>query len=136
MAALAVTTTATTSSRQVEEAPAGRMSSIEWEPKTLTLDQIKFAREAALYVVSTKTEEEAIRIFTEGLKPVQMTTATVRKSSSIDSSSDDDVELGCCCCCSSAGSNKGCCGGGSKGGRRGRRRRSMDDDRDVATAPF
>lgn len=44
MAALAVTTTATTSSRQVEEAPAGRMSSIEWEPKTLTLDQIKFAR--------------------------------------------------------------------------------------------
>ena len=85
-------------------------------------------QEAALYVVSTKTEEEAIRIFTEGLKPVQMT--TVRKSSSIDSWSDDDVELGCCC------SNKGCCGGGSKGGRRGRRRRHSMDDRDVATAPF
>ena len=32
---------AATSSR-VEQ--AGRMSSIEWEPKTLTLDQIKFAR--------------------------------------------------------------------------------------------
>ncbi|CAD6268120.1 unnamed protein product [Miscanthus lutarioriparius] len=129
LAEMAVTATATTSSR-VEE--AGRMSSIEWEPKTLTLDRIKFAREAALYVVSTKTEEEAIRIFTEGLKPVQMT--TVRKSSSIDSSSDDDVELGCCC--SSAGSNKGCCSGGSKGGRRGRRRRHSMDDRDVATAPF
>jgi hypothetical protein len=89
-------------------------------------------QEAALYVVSTKTEEEAIRIFTEGLKPVQMT--TVRKSSSIDSSSDDDVELGCCCS-SAADSTKGCCGGGSKGGRPGRRRHSMDD-RDVATAPF
>ncbi|XP_066353915.1 uncharacterized protein [Miscanthus floridulus] len=120
---------AATSSR-VEE--AGRMSSIEWEPKTLTLDQIKFAREAALYVVSTKTEEEAIRIFTEGLKPVHM---TVRKSSSIDSSSDDDVELGCCCS-SADDSTKGCCGGGSKGGRRGRRRRHSMDDRDVATAPF
>jgi 7,8-dihydro-6-hydroxymethylpterin-pyrophosphokinase len=42
VAALAeMAATATTSSR-VEE--AGRMSSIEWEPKTLTLDQIKFAR--------------------------------------------------------------------------------------------
>jgi len=44
MAALAemeVTATATTSCR-VD--PAGRMSSIEWEPKTLTLDRIKFAR--------------------------------------------------------------------------------------------
>jgi hypothetical protein len=89
-------------------------------------------QEAALYVVSTKAEEEAIRIFTEGLKPVQM---TVRKASSIDSSSDDDVELGCCCC-SSANSTKGCCGGGSKGGRHGRRRRHSMDDRDVATAPF
>ncbi|CAD6270331.1 unnamed protein product [Miscanthus lutarioriparius] len=123
MAALAEMAATTSSRCRVGE--AGRMSSIEWEPKTLTFDQIKIAREAALYVVSTKTEEEAIRIFTEGLKPVQMT--TVRKSSSIDSWSDDDVELGCCC------SNKGCCGGGSKGGRRGRRRRhSMD----VATAPF
>ncbi|TKW07188.1 hypothetical protein SEVIR_7G291100v4 [Setaria viridis] len=99
---------------------AGRMPSIEWEPKTLTLDQIKFAREAALYVVSTKTEEEAIRIFTEGLKPVQV---AVSKSNSFDSSSDDDVELGCY----DAKSR-----GGSKGGSR--RRRSID--KDFATAPF
>ncbi|AQK39814.1 uncharacterized protein LOC100194130 [Zea mays] len=107
---------------------AGRMSSIEWEPKTLTLAQIKFAREAALYVVSTKTEQEAIRIFTEGLKPVRIM-AVSKSTSSIDSSSsDDDVELGACCC----SSTKGCRGGGSKGGRR---RRSMDD-RDVATTPF
>lgn len=112
---------------------AGRMSSIEWEPKTLTLAQIKFAREAALYVVSTKTEQEAIRIFTEGLKPVRIM-AVSKSTSSIDSSSsDDDVELGGCCCSSTT---KGCRGGGSKGDRRrGRRRRSMDD-RDVATTPF
>ncbi|RLN27542.1 uncharacterized protein C2845_PM05G07150 [Panicum miliaceum] len=115
---------------------AGRMPSMEWEPKTLTLDQIKFAREAALYVVSTKTEEEAIRIFTEGLKPVEV---TVRKSNSFDSSSDDDVDLGC-----SSDSTKqqasGGGGGGSKGGARGGhsgcRRRSIDIERDVATAPF
>lgn len=28
---------------------AGRMSSIEWEPKTLTVDQIKFARVSTTY---------------------------------------------------------------------------------------
>ncbi|WVZ88763.1 hypothetical protein U9M48_035239 [Paspalum notatum var. saurae] len=112
---------------------AGRMPSIEWEPKTLTLDQIKFAREAALYVVSTKTEEEAIRIFTEGLKPVRA--AAVRKSSSsFDSSSDDDVDLGGGGGSDDGYSTKQRCG--SKGGRRGRRRSSAGVERDVATAPF
>jgi hypothetical protein len=83
-------------------------------------------------VVSTKTEEEAIRIFTEGLKPVEV---TVRKSNSFDSSSDDDVDLGC-----SSDSTKQARGGGSKGGARGGhrgcRRRSIDIERDVTTAPF
>ncbi|XP_062202916.1 uncharacterized protein LOC133905200 [Phragmites australis] len=102
---------------------AGRMPPMEWEPRTLTFDQIKYAREAALYVVSTKTEEEAIRIFTEGLKPVQM---TVRKCS-MDSSSDDDVDL------HSSGYSSSRCGGGSKG-RGHRERRSVE--RDIATAPF
>ncbi|PAN16291.1 hypothetical protein GQ55_3G049200 [Panicum hallii var. hallii] len=129
MAPLEAVATTTMSSR-VEA--AGRMPSMEWEPKTLTLDQIKFAREAALYVVSTKTEEEAIRIFTEGLKPVEV---TVRKSNSFDSSSDDDVDLGC-----SSDSTKQARGGGSKGGARGGhrgcRRRSIDIERDVTTAPF
>jgi hypothetical protein len=42
-------------------------------------------------LLSTKTKEEAIRIFTEGLKPVRV----MRKmgSSTTDSGSDDDVEL-------------------------------------------
>jgi hypothetical protein len=64
-------------------------------------------------VVSTKTEEEAIRIFTAGLKPVKTKTVRNNKSSSFDSS-DDDVDLD------------------------GGRRPSFMDDicRDVATAPF
>ncbi|GMN32987.1 hypothetical protein TIFTF001_003913 [Ficus carica] len=47
-----------------------RMSSIESEPRTLRMDQIHFAREAALYVLQTRSMEEAMRIFTEGLEPV------------------------------------------------------------------
>ncbi|XP_011032337.1 PREDICTED: uncharacterized protein LOC105131187 isoform X3 [Populus euphratica] len=42
-----------------------RKSSIESEPRTLTMDQIHFAREAALYVVNTRSIEEALSIFTE-----------------------------------------------------------------------
>ncbi|XP_020252126.1 uncharacterized protein LOC109829411 [Asparagus officinalis] len=47
-----------------------RTSSIEREPQTLLLDQIKDARETALYVIRNHSIEEAIRIFTEGLQPV------------------------------------------------------------------
>ncbi|KAJ6929111.1 hypothetical protein NC652_013086 [Populus alba x Populus x berolinensis] len=48
-----------------------RKSSMESEPRTLTMDQIQFAREAALYVVNTRSIEEALSIFTEGLEPVR-----------------------------------------------------------------
>nr|GMD02470.1 uncharacterized protein LOC109146497 isoform X1 [Ipomoea batatas] len=47
-----------------------RKSSIENEPRTLNINQIQFAREAALSVLSTTSIEEALRIFTEGLEPV------------------------------------------------------------------
>lgn len=47
-----------------------RKSSIEKEPRTLNLQQIQFAREAALYVLNTRSMEEALQIFTEGLEPV------------------------------------------------------------------
>ncbi|GLT25016.1 hypothetical protein SLA2020_001720 [Shorea laevis] len=53
-----------------------RKLSIENEPKTLRFHQIECAREAALYVMSTRSIEEAMRIFTEGLEPV----ASVAKS--------------------------------------------------------
>ncbi|XP_038902606.1 uncharacterized protein LOC120089256 [Benincasa hispida] len=48
-----------------------RKSSIENEPRTLRMHQIQFAREAALYVINTTTIEEAMKIFTEGLQPVE-----------------------------------------------------------------
>ncbi|GMI67839.1 hypothetical protein HRI_000453200 [Hibiscus trionum] len=47
-----------------------RTSSIESEPRTLSIDQIQCAREAAMYVLSTRSIEEAITIFTQGLEPV------------------------------------------------------------------
>ncbi|CAK7355004.1 unnamed protein product [Dovyalis caffra] len=42
-----------------------RQSSIENEPRTLTMDQIQYAREAALCVVNTRSIEEALSIFTQ-----------------------------------------------------------------------
>ncbi|KAL8166302.1 hypothetical protein V2J09_007801 [Rumex salicifolius] len=47
-----------------------RTSSTEFEPRTLDFRQIQFAREAALYVLNTKSMEEAFQIFTQGLEPV------------------------------------------------------------------
>ncbi|CAM0875970.1 unnamed protein product [Alopecurus aequalis] len=103
-------------------AAAGRMPSMEAEPKTLTLQQLKYAREAALYVVSTRTTEEAIRIFTEGLKPMK----SMRKTgSSTTDSSDDDVEL------DSSEDSTPRVGGGA-----GSRRLGHSIKRDIATAPF
>ncbi|VAH64311.1 uncharacterized protein LOC119272089 [Triticum dicoccoides] len=104
-------------------AASGRMPSMEAEPKTLTLEQLKYAREAALYVVRTRTTEEAIRIFTEGLKPVR----GVQKmgSSSTTDSSDDDVELGS----SEDSTPRG-------GGGTGCRTHGRSIKRDIATAPF
>ncbi|XP_062113758.1 uncharacterized protein LOC133824797 [Humulus lupulus] len=47
-----------------------RKSSIEREPRALRIDQIHLAKEAALYVLKTRSVEEAMSIFTEGLEPV------------------------------------------------------------------
>ncbi|XP_062096620.1 uncharacterized protein LOC133802335 [Humulus lupulus] len=47
-----------------------RKSSIDSEPRTLRMDQMHFAREAALYILKTRPVEEAMNIFTEGLEPV------------------------------------------------------------------
>ncbi|KAE8811094.1 hypothetical protein D1007_12089 [Hordeum vulgare] len=65
---------------------AGSMASMEWEPKALSLHELKYAREAALYVLRTHSSEDAVRIFTEGLKPV----LGVRKDSMTDSDEEDD----------------------------------------------
>ncbi|XP_051230587.1 uncharacterized protein [Lolium perenne] len=69
----------------VEAAALRRMPSLEREPKTLSLHELNCAREAALYVLSTHSSQDAARIFTQGLKPV-----LVARSNSTDSDSDDD----------------------------------------------
>ncbi|KAJ0096639.1 hypothetical protein Patl1_27912 [Pistacia atlantica] len=48
-----------------------RKSSIETEPRTLSIDQIQYAREAALYVLNTMSIEEAMNVFMKGLEPVE-----------------------------------------------------------------
>ncbi|KAL5697686.1 hypothetical protein ACHQM5_019439 [Ranunculus cassubicifolius] len=48
-----------------------RKSSIESEPRTLNFHQIQSAREAALDVMNSKSIDEALIIFTEGLEPVR-----------------------------------------------------------------
>ncbi|TXG60357.1 hypothetical protein EZV62_014930 [Acer yangbiense] len=47
-----------------------RKPSIETEPRTLSIDQIHYAREAALYVMRTSSIEQAMTIFTQGLQAV------------------------------------------------------------------
>ncbi|GFY91279.1 hypothetical protein Acr_07g0014750 [Actinidia rufa] len=53
-----------------------RQSSIENEPRTLGIRQMRFARDEALYVINTRNYEDAVRIFTEGLEPVVSVTRT------------------------------------------------------------
>ncbi|XP_028766100.1 uncharacterized protein LOC114723992 [Neltuma alba] len=47
-----------------------RTSSIEREPRTLSMQQMQSARALAICILNTKTFEEASRIFTKGLEPV------------------------------------------------------------------
>ncbi|XP_044984158.1 uncharacterized protein LOC123451213 [Hordeum vulgare subsp. vulgare] len=75
--------------RVVGAAKPERMPSVEREPKTLSLGELNYAREAALYVLTTHSWQDAARIFTEGLKQVH----GVRRSST-DSDDDDDDEEG------------------------------------------
>ncbi|XP_039126187.1 uncharacterized protein LOC120262178 [Dioscorea cayenensis subsp. rotundata] len=56
--------------RTCSEMRMERTSSIEFEPLTLTLEQLQFAREAAMCILSTRTIEEAMEVFTEGMQPV------------------------------------------------------------------
>jgi hypothetical protein len=78
-------------------------------------------QQAALHVLRTMTAEEAIRIFTDGLKPVRGSSSTSATTDS--SSSDDDVDLD-----SSEDYST------PRGGWRHGRRRPVK--RDIATAPF
>lgn len=55
-----------------------RTSSIEREPRTLSMQQMQSARDLAICILNTKTFEEASRIFTEGLKPIVGAACDVR----------------------------------------------------------
>ncbi|KAL4183876.1 hypothetical protein AMTRI_Chr11g100490 [Amborella trichopoda] len=50
-----------------------KQSSLETEPRTLCIEQIQNAREAASYVMNNTSREEALSIFTEGLQPLKKT---------------------------------------------------------------
>ncbi|CAL9120040.1 unnamed protein product [Musa textilis] len=47
-----------------------RKSSIEAEPRTLTVAELQLAREAAMFILNNDLMGEASKIFTEGLKPM------------------------------------------------------------------
>ncbi|KAK8949642.1 hypothetical protein KSP39_PZI005930 [Platanthera zijinensis] len=66
-----------------------RMSSIEKEPRTLSIDQIRNAREEALYVMKTKTVEEALSLFTQ-LMPVKRSVRYLIPSGNCPYSRSDD----------------------------------------------
>jgi hypothetical protein len=74
----------------------------------------------------TRTAEEAIRIFTDGLKPVRGVRQSSSSTMTDSSSSDDDVDLDLDLDPSENYSTRRC-------GRHGRRRSFK---RDVVTAPF
>ncbi|KAL1215865.1 hypothetical protein V5N11_024393 [Cardamine amara subsp. amara] len=71
-----------------------RRPSIETEPMTLHLDQIENAREEAMYVMKTKTMEEAIDIFTkethEGLRAGEERGRCINLKDNDDDDDDDD----------------------------------------------
>ncbi|KAJ8478573.1 hypothetical protein OPV22_022300 [Ensete ventricosum] len=72
-----------------------RTSSIELEPRTLTYAELQHAREAAMLILSSKSLEEAIKIFTEGVKPVPCIrdkTYINRGDNDDDDDEDDDVD--------------------------------------------
>ncbi|KDP43063.1 hypothetical protein JCGZ_25249 [Jatropha curcas] len=57
-------------SHPVPEPSLERQLSIESEPKTLFDHDMNAAREAALKILAEHSEEEALKIFLEGLMPV------------------------------------------------------------------
>ncbi|KAK7318447.1 hypothetical protein RJT34_03149 [Clitoria ternatea] len=71
--------------------PLERTSSIEREPRTLGINQIQYARDFAIYILNTKTFEEASRIFTEGLQPV--VSAACCMGSSVEMDMGEELEV-------------------------------------------
>ncbi|KAI4345090.1 hypothetical protein L6164_012254 [Bauhinia variegata] len=75
------------------EAQMERTSSIEREPKTLGIRQIQSARDLAIYVMNTKSIEEASRIFREGLEPAVSVTCRMGSGTRMDTDSGEELEF-------------------------------------------
>ncbi|XP_041008489.1 uncharacterized protein LOC121252761 [Juglans microcarpa x Juglans regia] len=69
-----------------------RKSSIDSEPRTLSIDQIHYARETALYVMKTMSIEDAMIIFTQGLEPVVSAGRTCNKNNAILTDTGEELE--------------------------------------------
>ncbi|KAK9735678.1 hypothetical protein RND81_04G219300 [Saponaria officinalis] len=70
-----------------------RKSSIETEPRTLNFRQIDIAREAALYVIHTRSPEEAYQIFTKGMESIDTVRAkTISMATKMSEYSDGEDE--------------------------------------------
>ncbi|KAE9610235.1 hypothetical protein Lal_00006827 [Lupinus albus] len=70
-----------------------RSSSIEREPKTLNNHQLQSARNIAIYILNTRSFEEASRIFTEGLQPVVSAACRTGSNVKMDMDSGEELEL-------------------------------------------
>ncbi|EOA17713.1 hypothetical protein CARUB_v10006092mg [Capsella rubella] len=74
-----------------------RRPSIETEPMTLHLDQLENAREEAIYVMKTKTLEEAMDIFTketrEGLRASEERGRCMNLKNDDDDDDDEDERM-------------------------------------------
>ncbi|KAK7247576.1 hypothetical protein RIF29_42461 [Crotalaria pallida] len=70
-----------------------RSSSIEREPRTLSIHQLQSARDFAIYILNTRSFEEASRIFTEGLQPVVSAACRTGSNVRMDMDLGEELEL-------------------------------------------
>ncbi|XP_024005682.1 uncharacterized protein LOC18029388 [Eutrema salsugineum] len=70
-----------------------RKSSIETEPMTLHFDQIERAREEAMYVIKTKSFEEAMDIFTKETQESLRAQENRGRCSDMKGDDDEDERL-------------------------------------------
>ncbi|CAJ1974325.1 unnamed protein product [Sphenostylis stenocarpa] len=67
-----------------------RKNSLESEPKTLLQEEMDMAREAALKIINSHTQEEALKIFLTGLVPVETISPKQVKENVVASDCDED----------------------------------------------
>ncbi|MBA0585518.1 hypothetical protein Gorai_016292, partial [Gossypium raimondii] len=66
---------------------------IENEPKALFDKEMKLAREAALEVINNNSQEQALKIFLQGLEPVETSVRSIREEVLISESDSEDEDF-------------------------------------------